>query len=134
VEYRDYKSFVMADIPGIIEGAAEGKGLGIRFLKHIERNSILLFLVPSDSRSIKDEYEILVNELKKYNPELLDKKRLLAISKADFLDEELEKALKKELPKKIDSVFISSHTRKGLNTLKDMIWKVLNEKPFEGID
>jgi GTPase len=134
VSYRDYKSFVMADIPGIIEGASEGKGLGIRFLKHIERNSILLFLVPADSKSIKDEYEILLNELKKYNPELLDKKRLLAISKADFLDEELEKALKKELPGKVDSVFISSHTRKGLDTLKDMIWKALNEKPFEGID
>jgi GTPase len=134
VEYRDYKSFVMADIPGIIEGAAEGKGLGIRFLKHIERNSMLLFLVPSDAKSIKDEYEILVNELRKYNPELLDKKRLLAISKADFLDDELEKALKKELPKKVDCVFISSHTRKGLTELKDMIWKVLNEKTFEGID
>lgn len=126
VAYRDEKSFVMADIPGIIEGAAEGRGLGIRFLKHIERNSLLLFLVPADAKDIQQEYDILLNELKKYNPELLDKKRLLAISKSDMLDDELKAALKKEIPKDIPSVFISSITNQGLTELKDLIWRNLN--------
>lgn len=125
VSYRDEKSFVMADIPGIIEGAHEGKGLGIRFLRHIERNSILLFLVPADSKNIKTEYEILLNELKMYNPEMLDKKRVLAISKSDMLDEELMNEIRKDLPD-IPRVFISSVTGQGLNTLKDMLWKELN--------
>lgn len=124
VQYRENKSFVMADIPGIIEGAHEGKGLGIRFLRHIERNSMLLFIIPADSKNIKEEYEILVNELKMYNPELLDKKRLLGISKSDMLDEELKNEIRKELPD-ISRVFFSSITGEGINTLKDMIWKVL---------
>lgn len=127
VAYRENQSFVMADIPGIIEGAAEGKGLGIRFLKHIERNSLLLFLVPADSKSIAAEYEILLNELKKYNPELLDKKRLLAVTKADLLDEELKREIKKEVPKSIPSVFISSVTNFGIAELKDLIWKNLKD-------
>ncbi|MCX6262480.1 MAG: GTPase ObgE [Bacteroidia bacterium] len=125
VSYRDDKSFVMADIPGIIEGAHEGKGLGIRFLRHIERNSMLLFMVPADSKNIRDEYEILVHELKMYNPELLDKKRLLGISKSDLLDEELKNEIRKELPD-VSRVFFSSLTGDGISTLKDMIWKVLN--------
>ncbi len=125
VSYRDNKSFVMADIPGIIEGAHEGKGLGIRFLRHIERNSMLLFIIPSDSKNIREEFEILVNELKMYNPELLDKKRLLGISKSDMLDDELKQEIRKELPD-ISRVFFSSITGEGINTLKDMIWKVLN--------
>ncbi|MBI3481988.1 MAG: GTPase ObgE [Bacteroidetes bacterium] len=125
VAYRDNKSFVMADIPGIIEGAAEGKGLGIRFLKHIERNSLLLFMVPSDAKDIKSEFEILLNELRKYNPELLDKKRLLAISKSDMLDDELREAMKKEIPENIPTVFISSITNQGIVELKDLIWKNL---------
>ena len=125
VGYRDDKSFVMADIPGIIEGAHEGKGLGIRFLRHIERNSILLFMVPADSKNIKDEYSILLNELKMYNPELLDKKRILAISKSDMLDDELKNEIRKDLPD-ISRVFISSITGEGITALKDMIWKVLN--------
>ena len=125
VPYRDDKSFVMADIPGIIEGAHEGKGLGIRFLRHIERNSILLFVIPADSKNISGEYEILVNEMKMYNPELLDKKRLLGISKSDLLDDELKDEIRKELPG-ISRVFFSSLTGEGINTLKDMIWKVLN--------
>lgn len=126
VGYRDNKSFVMADIPGIIEGAHEGKGLGIRFLRHIERNSVLLFVVPADTKDIRREYEILVNELKMYNPELLDKKRVLAISKSDLLDEELMKETRKDLPD-VQRVFISSITGLGLTTLKDMLWKVLTE-------
>lgn len=125
VEYRDGKSFVMADIPGIIEGASEGKGLGIRFLRHIERNSILLFIIPADSDDIKREYSILLNELKEYNPELLDKTHLLAISKSDMLDEELISEITKELPN-IPSIFISSVTGKGITQLKDMLWKELN--------
>ena len=125
VSYRDDKSFVMADIPGIIEGAHEGKGLGIRFLRHIERNSILLFIVPADSKNITNEYDILVNELKEYNPELLDKKRVIAISKSDMLDEELIKEIRNDLPD-MPRVFISSLTGLGLTTLKDMIWKELN--------
>jgi GTP-binding protein len=125
VSYRDNKSFVMADIPGIIEGAHEGKGLGIRFLRHIERNSILLFMVPADSKNIKDEFNILLNELKMYNPELLDKKRILAISKSDLLDDELKAEIRKDLPE-ISRVFISSVSGEGIVDLKDMIWKVLN--------
>jgi GTP-binding protein len=124
VAYRDNKSFVMADIPGIIEGAHEGKGLGIRFLRHIERNSVLLFVIPADTKDIRKEYEILVNELKMYNPELLDKKRILAISKSDLLDEELMNETRKDLPD-VQRVFISSITGLGLTTLKDMLWKVL---------
>lgn len=126
VSYRDEKSFVMADIPGIIEGAAEGRGLGIRFLRHIERNSLLLFLVPADSKDIKQEYEVLLNELKKYNPELLDKRRILAISKSDMLDEELMDAIKKEIPTDLPTTFISSITNKGLTELKDLIWRNLH--------
>jgi GTP-binding protein len=126
VSYRDEKSFVMADIPGIIEGAAEGRGLGIRFLKHIERNSLLLFMIPADAKDIREEFEILLNELRKYNPELLDKKRLLAISKSDMLDEELKEALAKELPEGIPSVFISAITNQGITELKDLIWKTLH--------
>jgi GTP-binding protein len=128
VAYRDDLSFVMADIPGIIEGASEGKGLGIRFLRHIERNSLLLFLVPADADNIKKEYEILLNELQQYNPELLDKKRLLAVSKSDMLDDELREAVQAELPTEIPSVFISSVTQQGLLELKDLIWKTLHDK------
>ncbi|PCH53511.1 MAG: GTPase ObgE [Flavobacteriaceae bacterium] len=127
VQYRDHQTFVMADIPGIIEGAAEGKGLGIRFLRHIERNSILLFLITADSNSIQKEYEILLNELKQHNPELLDKSRLLAISKSDLLDDELKEEIKKELPNGIDTLFISSVAQQGLIELKDTLWKMLNE-------
>ena len=125
VKYRDYRSFIMADIPGIIEGAHEGKGLGLRFLRHIERNSLLLFLVPADSDDIHSEYKVLLNELKQYNPELLHKERILAISKADMLDDELKAALSKDLPK-IPYVFISSVAQQGLSELKDIIWKYLN--------
>jgi GTP-binding protein len=126
VGYRDDKSFVMADIPGIIEGAHEGKGLGLRFLRHIERNSLLLFLVPADSENIHNEYKILLNELSQYNPELLDKKRILAISKSDMLDEELIEEIKQDLPE-IPVVFMSSFTQQGLVNLKDIIWKELND-------
>jgi GTPase len=126
VSYRDDRSFVMADLPGLIEGAAEGKGLGIRFLRHIERNSLLLFLIPADSRDIAKEYQILLNELKKYNPELLDKKRILAISKSDMLDDELRSEMKGEIPTELPSVFISAITNQGLMELKDLIWKHLH--------
>jgi GTPase len=126
VKYRDDLSFVMADIPGIIEGASEGKGLGIRFLKHIERNSLLLFLIPADAKDIRKEFDILLNELRQYNPELLDKKRLLAISKSDLLDEELKTEMRRELPEGIPSVFISSVTNGGILELKDLIWKHLH--------
>jgi len=126
VKYRDDRSFVMADIPGIIEGAAEGRGLGIRFLKHIERNSLLLFLIPADSKNIADEYEILLNELRKYNPELLDKKRILAVTKSDMLDDELKTELQKEIPTELPSVFISSITNQGITELKDIIWRALH--------
>lgn len=126
VKYRNELSFVMADIPGIIEGASEGKGLGIRFLKHIERNSLLLFLIPADSPNIEREYQILLNEINQYNPELLDKKRLLAITKADMLDDELKAAIRKEMPKSIPFIFISSLANQGLTELKDLIWKNLH--------
>lgn len=126
VKYRDGQSFVMADIPGIIEGASEGKGLGHRFLRHIERNSALLFLIPADTYDIAEEYKILLSELKKYNPELLDKKRVLAISKSDMLDEELKDETRKVLPN-IPSVFISSVTQTGLDNLKDLLWQAINE-------
>ena len=122
VPYHDLKSFIMADIPGIIEGAAEGKGLGLRFLRHIERNSILLFMVAGDSENVKESYDILLKELKKYNPELLDKRRVLAISKSDLIDEQQRKDIKKHLPKKIPHIFISSATGEGIKELKDLIW------------
>lgn len=125
VSYRDSRSFVMADIPGIIEGAHEGKGLGLRFLRHIERNSALLFMVPADSKNIKEEYNILLNELKQYNPELLDKKRVLAITKSDFLDRELIEEVERDLPN-IPYVFISSVMQTGITELKDLLWKALN--------
>lgn len=130
VAYRDFQSFVIADIPGIIEGAAEGKGLGHYFLRHIERNSTLLFLVPADAPDIKEEYGILLNELEKYNPELLDKERLLVISKSDMLDEELKSEMNQELKKSLKGVpflFISSVAQQGLTELKDRLWKMLNE-------
>ena len=127
VSYRDHKSFIMADIPGIIEGAAEGKGLGLRFLRHIERNSTLLFMVPADADDIAKEYKILLGELQKYNPELLDKDRILAVSKSDMLDEELKAEIAKELPKDLPSLFISSVAQQGLTELKDLIWQKLNE-------
>lgn len=126
VEYRDFKSFVMADIPGIIEGAHEGRGLGTRFLRHIERNSILLFMVPADSPDIRAEYDVLVNELALYNPELLDKERLLAITKSDMLDEELIGQMRGELPEGIPSIFISSVTGYNIPQLKDMLWETLH--------
>ena len=127
VSYRDNRSFVMADIPGIIEGASEGKGLGYRFLRHIERNSVLLFMVPADTdRTIREEYAILLNELTAYNPELADKPKLLAITKSDMLDEELEKEMEQELPEDIPYIFISSVTGKNILPLKDMIWKAIN--------
>ena len=125
VSYRDDRSFVMADIPGIIEGAHEGRGLGTRFLKHIERNSVLLFMIPADSKDIKKEYKILLNEIKEFNPELLDKGRMLAVTKCDLLDDEMTQLLKKEIPK-VPHVLISSHTQNGITALKDMLWKLLN--------
>lgn len=130
VEYRDFRSFVMADIPGIIEGAAEGKGLGHYFLRHIERNSTLLFLIPADSNDISKEYEILLDELRRYNPELLDKERIVAISKSDMLDEELMGEMKIELDKDFKNIpyrFISSVAQQGIQELKDDLWKLLNE-------
>jgi GTP-binding protein len=126
VSYRDGKSFVVADIPGIIEGAHEGKGLGLRFLRHIERNSMLLFMIPADSDDINSEYKILINELKQYNPELLDKKRALAITKSDMLDSELALELRKNLPE-IPCIFISSVAGKGISELKDLLWNELNK-------
>lgn len=126
VEYRGHRSFVIADIPGIIEGAHEGKGIGHRFLRHIERNSVLLFMIPADAEDIQKEYEILLHELEAYNPDLLDKNRLLAITKSDMLDEELEKEIEKILPKNIDYLFISSVAQKNLMQLKDALWNKLN--------
>ena len=128
VSYRNGKSFVMADIPGIIEGASKGKGLGFRFLRHIERNSVLLFMVPADtSRTIKEEYEILLNELKQFNPELMQKPHLLAITKADMLDDELKHEMRQDLPN-LPSIFISSVAQQGITELKDMLWKAINEE------
>ena len=129
VEYRDYQTFVVADIPGIIEGAAEGKGIGHRFLRHIERNSTLLFLIPADAPDIKEQYDILVDELRRYNPQLLDKERLLAISKSDMLDDELKAEMKKVLDKEFKGIpylFISAVAQQGLTELKDKLWKMLN--------
>ena len=128
VSYRDGQSFVMADIPGIIEGAAEGKGLGLRFLRHIERNSLLLFMVPGDTDDIRKEYEILLNEVKTFNPELLDKQRVLAITKTDLLDEELQQMLAEDLPDDLPHVFISAVANKGLMELKDILWLALNSE------
>ncbi|WP_040278792.1 GTPase ObgE [Psychroserpens damuponensis] len=129
VEYRDYQTFVMADIPGIIEGAAEGKGLGHYFLRHIERNSILLFLIPADAKDIRKQYDILLDELKRYNPEMLDKERMIAISKSDMLDDELQAEMKAQLDKElpIPYMFISSVAQKGIMELKDQLWKMLND-------
>jgi GTP-binding protein len=127
VEVRDGHSFVMADIPGIIEGAHEGKGLGTRFLRHIERNSILLFMIPADSDDIKRDYEVLLGELTQYNPELLDKSRILAITKCDMLDNDLIEEMKAHLPEGIDSVFISSVAGLNIAKLKDMLWNALHE-------
>lgn len=129
VKYRDYQTFVVADIPGIIEGAAEGKGIGHRFLRHIERNSALLFLIPADAKNIRNQYDVLVNELEKYNPELLDKNRLIAISKSDMLDDELKIEMKKQLDKDFKGLpylFISSVAQQGLTELKDQLWKLLH--------
>ena len=128
VAYRNHKSFIMADIPGIIEGAHKGKGLGHRFLRHIERNSVLLFMIPADSDNVIKEYQVLLNELKLYNPELLDKEKMLAITKSDLLDEELKIELKEELPEKINTVFISSVAQSGLTVLKDKIWKMIHNE------
>ncbi|MBI4945488.1 MAG: GTPase ObgE [Bacteroidetes bacterium] len=132
VKYHDHQSFVMADIPGIIEGASEGKGLGLRFLRHIERNSVLLFLVPCDAKDVVKEYKILVNELKLYNPELLKKDRVLGISKSDLMDEELMREFQKDMKKKfkekkVPLVYFSSHTQRGLTELKDVLWKQINK-------
>ena len=128
VDYRDHKSFVMADIPGIIEGASEGKGLGLRFLRHIERNSLLLFMVPGDTDDIKREYELLKNELEKFNPEMLDKHRVLAVTKCDLLDDELMNMLRETLPDDLPVVFISSVTGLGIQELKDTLWQELNSE------
>ncbi|MCC8197879.1 MAG: GTPase ObgE [Tannerellaceae bacterium] len=134
VRYRDNRSFVMADIPGIIEGASEGKGLGLRFLRHIERNSLLLFMVPADADDIRKEYEILNNELVKYNPDLAGKNRVLAITKSDMLDEELVEALSDDLPEEIPYVFISSIAQTGIVELKDLLWKELNRETFHEVE
>ena len=128
VSYRDNRSFVMADIPGIIEGASEGKGLGLRFLRHIERNAVLLFMVPADANDIRNEYEILLNELARFNPELMDKQRVLAISKSDLLDEELMAEIEKELPDDLPHVFISAVSGMGLTALKDILWRAITDE------
>lgn len=128
VSYRDCKSFVMADIPGIIEGASEGKGIGLRFLRHIERNSILLFMVDCESQNITGAYKMLLNELKQFNPEILNKKRILAVTKCDLIDEELKEMLKHELPEDVPTVFISAPAQEGITELKDLIWKELNSE------
>lgn len=130
VKYRDHKTFIMADIPGIIEGAHTGKGLGTRFLRHIERNSALLFLIPADSDDIKKEFAVLLNELKEHNPDLVNKQKLLAISKSDMLDDELKEEIKNELPEGIDATFISSVAQQGITELKDKIWQILIKNPF----
>lgn len=141
VSYRDHQSFVMADIPGIIEGASEGKGLGLRFLRHIERNSLLLFMVPGDTEDIKKEYELLLNELRNFNPEMLDKHRVLAVTKCDLLDDELCDMLSEELASALSSegeevkvVFISSVTGKGIDELKDILWAELNSESNKLLD
>ncbi|MCC8143141.1 MAG: GTPase ObgE [Tannerellaceae bacterium] len=134
VSYRDNRSFVMADIPGIIEGASEGKGLGLRFLRHIERNSLLLFMIPGDADDIRKEYEILHNELVKYNPDLLEKRRILAITKSDLLDDELIEGLSQDLPEGIPYIFISAVTGMGINELKDLLWKELNREDFHDVE
>ena len=131
VSYKDNRSFAMADLPGIIEGAAEGKGLGHRFLRHIERNSVLLFLIPADSADHAREFEVLVNELEEYNPELLDKEIILAISKSEMLDDELKQAIAETLPQQVPHIFISSLTNQGINELKDMLWQALNAEVSE---
>lgn len=128
VQYKDNKSFCIADLPGIIEGAAEGKGLGHRFLRHIERNSVLLFLIPADSADHAKEFKILLNELEEYNPELLDKQIIIAISKSDMLDEELKEAIAETLPQDVPHLFISAVTNQGISALKDILWKALNDK------
>ena len=128
VSYRDRQSFVMADIPGIIEGASEGKGLGLRFLRHIERNSLLLFMVPGDTEDIKHEYEVLLNELRNFNPDMLDKHKVLAVTKCDLLDDELIDMIKETVPEDLPVVFISSVTGKGIDELKDILWKELNSE------
>ncbi|MDE6340614.1 MAG: GTPase ObgE [Muribaculaceae bacterium] len=128
VEYRGDKSFVMADIPGIIEGASEGKGLGLRFLRHIERNAVLLFMVPADSNDIKKDYEILLKEVREFNPDLADKSRVLAISKSDMLDDELRDEIAKELPDGVPTVFISAVTGQGITELKDLLWREINSE------
>lgn len=128
VSYRDNRSFVMADIPGIIEGASEGKGLGLRFLRHIERNAVLLFMVPADANDIEKEYEILLDELRKFNPELVDKQRVLAVSKSDMLDDELREEIAKTLPEGVPSVFISAVTGQGITELKDMLWRAITDE------
>ena len=129
VAYRDYKSFVMADIPGIIEGASQGKGLGLRFLRHIERNSILLFLIPATTEDVRHEYNTLLNELREYNPELMDKSRLLAISKIDLVDDEALERIQADLPKRVPVTFISSVSQRGIDELKDKIWQQLTVVP-----
>ena len=128
VSYRDNRSFVMADIPGIIEGASEGKGLGLRFLRHIERNAVLLFMVPADADDISAQYDILLNELNRFNPQLVDKPRVLAVSKSDMLDDELRTEIAKTLPEGVPSVFISAVTGQGITELKDMLWKAINDE------
>lgn len=128
VSYRDNRSFVMADIPGIIEGASEGKGLGLRFLRHIERNAVLLFMVPADADDISAQYDILLNELSRFNPQLVDKPRVLAVSKSDMLDDELRTEIAKTLPEGVPSVFISAVTGQGIIELKDMLWKAINDE------
>ena len=127
-KYRDYKSFGMADIPGIIEGAAEGKGLGHRFLRHIERNALLLFMIPCDTKDIIAEYNILLSELEKFNPELLDKRRLLAITKADMLDEQMTQEMRALLPKDLKTIFISAVTQMNIDVLKDTLWDMMNQE------
>ena len=134
VSYHDHQSFVMADIPGIIEGAAEGRGLGLRFLRHIERNAILLFMIPADSDDIQQEYMILLNELKKYNPQLMDKQRVLAITKSDMLDQELMDALRNELPIDIQTIFISAVSGMGISELKDILWTEINKESNKVVD
>ena len=133
VKYRDGRSFVMADIPGIIEGAAEGKGLGLRFLRHIERNAALLFLIPSNADNISEEYEILLGELEKYNPSLLEKNRVLGISKSDLIDEDLEEMISATLPDGVPVCFFSSVTGQGVTELKDLIWKSITVNNFEAV-